>query len=117
MWKALLWNLSPERVQKRDSCFIRLAAAVLDDSFDFSAAHLGAGQSAEVESQSLYSSSLLAQWSPNEAKKLPDAPPPSPPPAVCVDDPGCPAWAKAGECAKNPTFMMQSCKNACGICR
>ena len=28
----------------------------------------------------------------------------------------CPAWAKAGECTKNPAFMHSSCAASCGSC-
>lgn len=35
----------------------------------------------------------------------------------CVDSqPGCPAWAAGGECAKNPGFMAASCRLSCNAC-
>lgn len=45
------------------------------------------------------------------------------PPGVCKDvNPSCKAWAKSGECKKNPTFMVGrnqangSCMRSCGAC-
>ena len=142
MWRPLLGGLTPERVREQDSCFMRLAAAVLDGSYNFSAALLGATEVAEDEQHVLYSSSLLAQWSPVEAKKLPSEP------AVvghsggvdasarttasgallaargatsgsgCVDLAGetCAGWAKLGECSKNAQFMHEQCARSCGLC-
>ena len=38
-------------------------------------------------------------------------------PGLCVDaNPACKDWAQAGECDKNPSFMLESCKRACGLC-
>ena len=36
---------------------------------------------------------------------------------TCADaHPQCASWAAAGECAKNPAFMHESCKRACALC-
>ena len=29
----------------------------------------------------------------------------------------CPAWARSGECVKNPGYMRQRCNTSCGLCR
>eukprot|EP00897_Mesotaenium_endlicherianum_P002920 jgi/Mesen1/2656/ME000167S01803 len=49
--------------------------------------------------------------------------PPKRDPSVCTDDdPRCPEWAGAGECAKNPVYMVGddrypgSCRKACKVC-
>jgi diketogulonate reductase-like aldo/keto reductase len=35
----------------------------------------------------------------------------------CRDTAGyCDDWASSGQCAKNPSFMLTSCKQACGLC-
>ena len=35
----------------------------------------------------------------------------------CIDsDPRCGDWAKAGECAANPSYMLTSCAKACRSC-
>ena len=60
MWKSLLSNLTPDLVRKRDSCFASLAAAVLDSSFEFGAATLAEGQTAD-EDDSLIQSTDLSQ--------------------------------------------------------
>ena len=138
MWRPLLGELTPERVRKQDSCFMRLAAAVLDGSYNFSAALLGPTEVAEDEQRVLYSSSLLAQWSPAEAKKLPPAAAASGggdandarPTAFaallagrsgsssCVNLAGetCTGWAQLGECSKNAQFMHEQCARSCGLC-
>ena len=37
--------------------------------------------------------------------------------ARCADDhEGCPGWATAGECTRNPLFMHAACPAACGSC-
>ena len=28
----------------------------------------------------------------------------------------CETWAKLGECKKNPTYMLNSCRKSCGVC-
>ena len=28
----------------------------------------------------------------------------------------CQGWGEAGECKRNPGFMMKSCKQSCGLC-
>lgn len=48
MWASLLAKLQPEVVRRRSSCFERLAAAVLDGSFDFANATLEAGAPADA---------------------------------------------------------------------
>jgi prolyl 4-hydroxylase len=36
---------------------------------------------------------------------------------ACADlSPNCEAWAVAGECAKNPNYMLVSCPRSCGQC-
>ena len=36
----------------------------------------------------------------------------------CVDaHHDCVAWASIGECQKNPQFMLQQCRAACGACQ
>ena len=32
------------------------------------------------------------------------------------DDPGCGPWAGAGECSKNPAYMLVSCRKSCNVC-
>ena len=35
----------------------------------------------------------------------------------CKDEnPGCPSWAKSGECKNNPGFMHSTCRKACARC-
>ena len=35
----------------------------------------------------------------------------------CTDDEAdCSKWAEVGECQKNPTFMLKSCKKSCDQC-
>ncbi|KAL1527708.1 hypothetical protein AB1Y20_009093 [Prymnesium parvum] len=125
MWRALLGGLTPSRVEKQDSCFLRLAAAVLSDSFNFSAAMLVPPQTASTEEHLLYSVSLLEQWSPDEAGKLRGMSNPSaevrispPDRAGCVDEAGelCESWARAGECSRNPAYMQNQCKRSCEMC-
>ncbi|CAI5525628.1 unnamed protein product [Closterium sp. Naga37s-1] len=42
---------------------------------------------------------------------------PSHPPGACVDESeNCVPWAKAGECEKNPGYMLSSCARSCGKC-
>ena len=37
--------------------------------------------------------------------------------ADCVDgSQNCAYWARLGECKKNPTFMLKTCKRSCGVC-
>lgn len=37
--------------------------------------------------------------------------------AACRDlQADCAGWAQRGECAKNPKYMLSSCKKSCGIC-
>ena len=80
----------------------------------------------------LYTSSLLAQWTPEEAAKLP-----APSHGVgstlaamlhgsgrgqhsadCVDKGGvaCMTWAKEGECTRNAQYMENMCKRSCQKC-
>merc|ERR1712072_1239959 len=48
--------------------------------------------------------------------------PPSPPSAApqtkgCEDlHTRCEAWSKAGECERNPSFMVQGCRRSCRLC-
>ena len=37
---------------------------------------------------------------------------------VCDDEnvERCDMWARAGECSRNPTYMLDSCRRACGMC-
>ncbi|KAK9797418.1 hypothetical protein WJX73_008984 [Symbiochloris irregularis] len=35
----------------------------------------------------------------------------------CIDgDPHCAEWANAGECTKNPGYMLNSCRQSCKVC-
>ena len=43
-------------------------------------------------------------------------PPPKAPPGCDNKHETCKAWANAGECKKNPGFMLEDCKWACQIC-
>lgn len=43
-------------------------------------------------------------------------PPPSAPPGCDNKHDTCRAWANAGECKKNPGFMLEDCKWACKAC-
>ncbi|XP_074641680.1 zinc metalloproteinase nas-6-like [Tubulanus polymorphus] len=37
--------------------------------------------------------------------------------AVCVDrSPHCKDWADIGGCEQNPSYMLESCQKACGVC-
>ena len=37
--------------------------------------------------------------------------------APCIDEePTCATWADSGECEKNPTYMMHSCRKSCTKC-
>lgn len=37
---------------------------------------------------------------------------------VCEDlDGDCGQWSSAGECQKNPKFMLKKCRKACGVCK
>jgi hypothetical protein len=124
VWGSLLGKLTPETVRERSTCFTRLAAAILDDSYDFGAARLAPDQLAHRNDTVVFSSSLLARL-------LNPAPPPAPAAATaaataalprasadCADDAGaaCHAWAAKGECVRNAAFMSTSCRLACGKC-
>ena len=124
MWGSLLGKLTPETVRARSTCFTRLAAAILDDSYDFGAARLAPNQLAHRNDTVVFSSSLLARL-------LNPAPPPAPAAAAaaataalprasadCADDAGaaCHGWAAKGECVRNAAFMSTSCRLACGKC-
>ena len=116
MWGSLLGKLTPETVRARSTCFTRLAAAILDDSYDFGAARLAPNQLAHRNDTVVFSSSLLARL-------LNPAPPPAPAAlprasADCADDAGaaCHGWAAKGECVRNAAFMSTSCRLACGKC-
>jgi len=38
-------------------------------------------------------------------------------PETCHDEnPSCSVWKNKGECASNPSFMLQSCRLSCGVC-
>jgi len=124
VWGSLLGKLTPETVRARSTCFTRLAAAILDDSYDFGAARLAPNQRAHRNDTVVFSSSLLARL-------LNPAPPPAPAVAAaaataalprasadCADDAGaaCHGWAAKGECVRNAAFMSTSCRLACGKC-
>ncbi len=122
VWRGLLSKLTPEVVREQGSCFTRLAAAILDDTYDFSAARVPPQQLAHRNDTVLFSSSLLS--------RLLNPAPPSAPGAAgaalampaagagCTDDAGsaCAGWAAKGECARNPDFMRASCRLSCGDC-
>ena len=44
-----------------------------------------------------------------------DAPPLADPPCTNAHT-GCGNWARIGECARNPRFMRDGCRSACGLC-
>ena len=79
MWASLLSRLQPEIVERRDTCFTRIAAAVLDGSFDFTNAALRDGALAETRDTLLGNSdlaTLLANAPPgSEASEAPSARP------------------------------------------
>jgi hypothetical protein len=131
MWASLMSKLTPERVKRRDTCFTRLAAAVLDGSFDFSSATLDDGAAAET------TDTLLAQT--DLARLLdaaPDAEKRSAPSAAelpkelqrflgqpgsayggCTDaHASCAGWASKGECALNSAYMERECRRSCKLC-
>ena len=124
VWKSLLSKLTPAMVRERSTCFTRLAAAILDGTYDFSAARVAPGQRAHRNDTVVFSSSLLSRL-------LDPAPPPAPAAggagaaaalprasAGCADEAGaaCVGWAAKGECANNPEFMSTSCRLSCGQC-
>ena len=37
-------------------------------------------------------------------------------PDCADDDDGCKTWAAAGECDKNPDYMLYSCRRSCAVC-
>ena len=120
VWASLLGKLTPEMVRERSTCFTRLAAAIMDDSYDFGAARLAPNVLAHRNDPLLFSSSLLSRL-------LNPAPPPAPAAAAaalprasagCADDAGaaCHGWAAKGECIRNAGFMSTSCRLTCGKC-
>jgi len=122
VWQSLLGKLTPEMVREGGTCFTRLAAAIMDDTYDFSAARVAPNQLAHRNDTVVFSTSLLS--------RLLNPAPPSPPAAggagaaaalprasaSCVNNAGaaCIDWAANGECAKNPGFMSTACHLACG---
>ena len=134
MWAVLLGKLQPDTVDKRDTCFARLAAAVLDGSFDFSSATLPEGTPAEVKDVLVYEHDLAnllekgasegrAPPRPAQLARFQPAPAgakgaPAAHGAGCDDgDPGCAVWAASGECERNRDFMKATCRRSCGVCR
>ena len=80
-----------------------------------------------LQERVLYKSSLLAQWSPEEAAKLPAAASgvgsslaallSHARNADCADrDDSCVSWAKQGECIRNAAYMNGMCKRSCNKC-
>ena len=130
MWASLLSKLQPEAVRKRDTCFTRLAAAVLDGSFDFSSATLGVQEPAEVVDTVVRERDLAALLDeapfgerdvgparPAELSRFQGMVSGAADGMVCADlDANCGAWAAAGECAKNAAFMREKCLRACRWC-
>ena len=136
MWASLLGKLQPEVINKRDTCFSRLAASVLDGSYDFSSATLSEEQPAETADQVIathdLASLLSAETSHEASERIPGKPQalyhfrqgqPSTGSAAggvgaaCEDrDASCPQWAASGECTKNPGFMLPTCRKSCGAC-
>jgi len=113
VWRTLLSELTPEDLHAQTSCFANMARAVLSGSYDFETATLRPGELAEENVAVLHSTSLLTH--------LLGAPTPRGPVvnlAACENLSGndCVAWAKAGECEKNPQFMQVSCRRACSLC-
>lgn len=120
VWASLLGKLTPEMVRERSSCFTRLAAAIMDDTYDFGAARVAPNQRAHRNDTVVFSSSLLSRL-------LNPEPPPAPAAATaawpragagCADDAGavCHGWAAKGECVRNADFMSTSCRLTCGKC-
>ena len=67
--------------------------------------------SPELERQCARAKSLEAELDERLAALLPGLPDP------CENShPKCEQWALSGECAKNPTYMMNKCVKACGFC-
>jgi hypothetical protein len=124
MWGSLLGKLRPESVAKRDTCFARLASAVLQGDFDFSSAIVSSGSPAETADTVLAQhdlASLLAAAPTSEAVAARPAELgrflQRGPVSDCADkEASCSAWAAAGECTANPDFMRVTCKRACGSC-
>ena len=118
VWKSLLSKLTPEQLHERGSCFLRLAAAIMDDSYDFSAARVPPGEFAHRNDSVVFSSSLLSRL----LVPAPPAPPGGASVAIqlpeCTDAAGepCAGWAQGGECTKNAGFMVASCRKSCGKC-
>lgn len=121
MWASLLSKLTVEDIKRADTCFTRLAAAVLDGSFAFAPALIEPGESADTEQRVLYSSSLLDLWSPAERAALPVNPsfPQHLITSTCTDLAGseCAGWATSGECERNTQFMNVQCTKACAKCQ
>lgn len=132
MWSSLLGRLQPEAVRKRDTCFMRLAAAVLDDTYDFSSATLRDDEPAEVI-DTLVREHTLADLLDDAPTGESDVGPARPAELAkfrrgapdggggsdggCADlDDSCGGWAAAGECAKNAPFMQEKCRQACRWC-
>ena len=131
MWRALLSKLTAELVNRRDTCFARIAAAVLDGSYNFQPATLEADQPAETTDTILSQVDLSAILQAEHFGESTTTPLPSLPSELqrfkggiagaqgpgCEDrDPTCPAQAAAGECERNAALMHVRCQHACGAC-
>lgn len=127
MWAVLLSKLTPQMVRQRDTCFTRLAAAVLDGSFDFSGATLAEGMPAETADTLLAQTDLASLLRTAPAGEVSELPPTlarfrggggaSSPEPGCEDlDQRCTEWAANGACEQNPATMQPRCRVACGTC-
>ena len=126
MWASLLGKLTPADVQKGDSCFARLASAVLDGSYNFGPATLEPGAPAETVDRVLAQRDLASQLAHAPAGGE-DAPRERPAQLAsfqyvagasdCRDrESMCGLWATSGECGRNAAFMRDACRKACRLC-
>jgi len=115
VWKTLLSTLSTAQVTAADTCFTRIASAILSDSFDFSSAIIGASERAAEGVTVVSSRPLLSQIGDFSAYGAPEPLAELP---ACLDVAGnlCRTWADAGECSKNPAFMRAQCARSCSVC-
>jgi hypothetical protein len=139
VWAPLLSTLTPQHLAIDQTCFGRMARAVLDGSFDFSAAQLRPTERTEEAidvSLSRPLLDLLLDGAPGVASSAQGAsatgasggdtgqePLPRGVGAEgkgisgCVDTAGavaCRTWAELGECERNAAFMFERCRRACG---
>jgi len=125
MWASLLSRLTPEMVNQRDTCFARLAAAVLDGSFDFRSAILDESMPAETADVVIVQTDLAALLESAPAGEVLPLPPTLSRfrggslagGSGCENlDARCKGWAAQGMCETNAAFMQPHCRSACDIC-